>query len=154
MNGSNSNASVQNSANAQASARKALRQKFGVREAAIPAVKAFQKGMNFDHPEIATASWILVRPDGRRTHANTYNGGLGKGTDYEANTFPLPAADTKEYRKIFKGYTEVKVTDCPIAVLAESVVGTGPAETAAAASDGVAPEREGQIIETPTTDVE
>jgi hypothetical protein len=69
-----------------ASDRKLLRAKFGVREAAIPAVRAFRKNMPFDHGTIKTESWILIRPDGRRTHANTYDGKLGKGADYETNS--------------------------------------------------------------------
>jgi hypothetical protein len=98
-----------------ASDRKLLRAKFGVREAAIPAVRAFRKNMPFDHGTIKTESWILIRPDGRRTHANTYDGKLGKGADYETNTFAVPAEGSKEYRKVFKGYEEVAIDQCPVA---------------------------------------
>ena len=116
------NVSIASSAtNATASNRKALREKFGVREAAIPAVTVFRKAMPFDHTTIQTNSWIIIRPDGRRTHANTYNGKLGKGADYETNTFDLPAAGTKEHRKVFKGYEEVTVDQCPIAVKADAI---------------------------------
>jgi hypothetical protein len=95
--------------------QKANRSKFGIVGAAIPAVKAFRKAMKFDHADVVTASWILIRPDGQRTHANTYNGELGKNVDYTTNTFEMP--DAKKAKKVFKGYEEVPVEECPVAIL-------------------------------------
>ena len=98
-----------------ANPQKANRSKFGIVGAAIPAVKAFRKAMKFDHADVQTASWILIRPDGQRTHANTYNGELGKNVDYTTNTFEMP--DAKKAKKVFKGYEEVPVEECPVAIL-------------------------------------
>ena len=112
-----------------ASSQKAMRAKFGVTQKPVEAVKAFKKAMSFDHDNVTAESWILLTPDNKIVRANLYNGQAGKNFNPVDNTQPAPAADTKEYRKATKGYTEVPVDQCPIAV---APVGTDtPAEQAA-----------------------
>lgn len=104
---------------------KATRQRFGVRGTPIPAVKAFKKSMDFDHAHVTTASWILIRPDGRRTHVNTYNGNLGRNVDYEESTHAFPT-EAKQAKSVMKGYDEVPVAECPVAEVAEVVAPPAP----------------------------
>lgn len=97
---------------------KLLRAKFGIQEKPIQATSAFRRVMPFDHKDISTQSWILVTPNGR-THVNTYNGKLGERVDYTRSTYPMPT-DAKKVKAVFKGYEEVAVSECPVAVAIEA----------------------------------
>lgn len=91
-----------------------LRKKYGVNKAPIPATRAFVKPLDhFQDQGIDGKAWILFNEDeGTRVSVNTYNGNAGKG--FRVQTHGIPA-DEKEIAILTKGYTEVKVSDCPVA---------------------------------------
>lgn len=97
--------------------KKQLRQQFGVSGVAIVAAKAYVKPMEFDHPGVKAESWILVTPDQKLIRVNTYDGNAGRNFDPSTVTHAAPS-DAKELKRKLKGYTEVPVTDCPVAIVA------------------------------------
>lgn len=101
-----------------ATLRKENRARYGVNEGPISAVKAYRKPMSFDHAHVLAIAWILIRPDGKRTHVNTYNGAVGKNASFEESTYDMP--EGKKLRALLKGYEEVPVTECPVAVAADT----------------------------------
>jgi hypothetical protein len=119
--------------NTQAQAAKVLRAKYGVHGVPTPATKVYVKDMAFDHDgvnknsdgstteKIETKSWILITPDGRRCHLNTYNGEVGAKVD-PAN-FTYDALPPKEMAKKLKKYREVAISECPFAI-APAATGT------------------------------
>ena len=92
------------------------RKKYGVSKAPIPATKAFVKDMeHFQTQGIDGKSWILLNvKDGTRVSVNTYSGNAGKG--FKAKPMPIPEADA--LTKLTKGYAEVPVDGCPVAIQA------------------------------------
>ena len=98
----------------EAQVKKSNRQKFGLTGQPVTAVKAYVRKMNFDHDNVNAQCWILISPDGKRIHLSTYDGALGKNVD--PATFTYDMLDEKAMKKKLKGYTEVDVSECPIAV--------------------------------------
>jgi hypothetical protein len=104
---------TQNSGTSQ----KALRAKFGVKQTPIQATQAFKKVMPFDHEGTETRSWILITPDNKIVRANLYNGQAGKNFNPDDSTRDKPVSE-KDMKRALKGYEEVPVEECPIAVKA------------------------------------
>ena len=104
--------------------QKALRRKYGITMAPIPATKAYKRKMPFDHTSVTTTSYILLNeyaqflPNGKatagtRTHVNLYNGDTGVGYDATKNTYAMGNAD--ELKRKLKDYVECAISDCPVA---------------------------------------
>jgi hypothetical protein len=110
------------------SAAKLNRQRFGIHGTPVPATKVYVKDMAFDHDgvsknsdgttteRIETKSWIVMTPDGRRCHLNTYNGNVGPKVDPAAFTYDM--LPTKEMNKKLRKYKEVAISECPFAIAA------------------------------------
>lgn len=95
--------------------RKALRERFGLDGAPIPCTKVYRRPMSFDHGHVNAQSWILVHEtEGTRTHLNTYDGKLGRNVSAADFTYPLK--DEKGMKKALKGYEEVTIAECPVAI--------------------------------------
>jgi len=94
------------------------RKKFGVSKAPIQATRAFVKTPdhvfgNADKPSDVKCWMLFNDQTGTRISVNTYNGNAGKG--FVAKEHPIPT-DTKEQAILTKGYDEVPVAQCPVAV--------------------------------------
>jgi hypothetical protein len=141
------------SSNAAAQASKALRSKYGVHGKPTLAVKAYRKDMAFDHDgvnrnsdgslteRIETHSWILITPDGRRCHLNTYNGEVGAKVN--PDNFTYDALPPKEMAKKLKKYTEVPVSECPFATLPVATEESSKEEGSEEKTEDVIPSSEG-----------
>jgi len=90
------------------------RRKYGKGKEPIAATRAFVKELpHFKEKGIDGKAWLLVNDnDGTRVSVNTYNGEAGK--NFIVQRYSLP--EGKELRKLLKGYEEVDVTACPVAV--------------------------------------
>ena len=111
---------------AVANAAKARRHLLGLATAPVKATKVYRKAMDFDHKDIETRSWILITPEGKRCHLNSYNGALGKNVDPATFTYE---ADPKTLSKKLKSYEEVTdPTQIPEFVELVSVAPEAPVE--------------------------
>jgi hypothetical protein len=92
--------------------------------APIECTKAYKRVMGFDHAKVDTASYILVNEkatklpngdtcSGTRTHVNLYDGNAGPGFDPDKTTYPL--GTEKILSQKLKGYTEIPISQCPVA---------------------------------------
>lgn len=106
-------------------AKKSDRVKFGVTGKPVVAKQVFMKAMEHDSQK-STKSWILVTPDNRVLRVNTYDGNAGKNFDPNGEGVSHEMPDQKTWNKKLKGYTEVAISECPIATAAET---TPPTET-------------------------
>jgi len=97
------------------------RKQFGVSKAPIVATRAFAKELpHFSEKGIDGKCWILMNDEeGTRVSVNTYNGNAGKG--FKAQPHPIPD-DEKVLARLIRGYEEVLVGDCPVAVEFSQVV--------------------------------
>lgn len=94
------------------------RDKFGKNGQPIPATKVYKKQVdNFSDQKTQVVSWMLINDNtGTITFVNTYDGRAGRKFDVAAATRPIGEVNEQEQKKRLKNYSEVEISDCPVAI--------------------------------------
>lgn len=96
---------------------KSDRQRYGKLGGPLVVDRAFVRDMSFDHEQVHTQSWILVRGN-QRTHLNSYDGNLGRKVTSEGLKWYEFDPEDKKMQKKLRDYEEVPVAQCPFATTA------------------------------------
>jgi len=102
---------------------KDIRKTFGIDRKPLECTQLFVRGMDFDHPEVVTRTYLGLNLErGEYIHFNTYDGRLGR--NYTPQWKPITAGDFEKWiSKKTKKMSEVDREDYP-----DVVVGHGESE--------------------------